>query len=57
MLTGKENVEVGNIDPGKGKMLILALDRSGSMSGQPFNALKEAAKIVGKAIQKINKIN
>jgi hypothetical protein len=38
------------MDPGKGKMLIVALDRSGSMSGSPFTALKEASKLVGKAI-------
>jgi len=34
---------------GKGAM-ILCLDRSGSMSGKPFEALKEGALLVGKAI-------
>ena len=30
--------------------MILCLDKSGSMAGTPYNALKEGAKLVGKSI-------
>jgi len=33
-----------------GRTFILCLDKSGSMAGTPYNALKEGAKVVGKAI-------
>jgi len=39
-------------DPGKGKMLIQCLDRSGSMSGTPMKALKEGALLLGESILK-----
>ena len=32
------------------KMLFLALDKSGSMSGSPFRGLIEGAKVVGKQV-------
>jgi len=33
-----------------GRALVLCLDRSGSMSGSPYNALKEGAIMIAKAI-------
>ena len=33
-----------------GRAMILCLDKSGSMSGTPYNALKEGAKLVGKSL-------
>ena len=38
----------------KGKGLILCLDKSGSMAGKPFEALKQGASIVGKSIFEAN---
>jgi hypothetical protein len=55
LLTGNSEQKEIVADPGKGKMLIIALDRSGSMSGSPFNALKEACKLIGKAIDEPDK--
>jgi uncharacterized protein with von Willebrand factor type A (vWA) domain len=37
------------INPGKGKMLIQVLDKSGSMYGRPEEALREGAKLIGNA--------
>jgi uncharacterized protein with von Willebrand factor type A (vWA) domain len=34
----------------KGRAFFLCLDKSGSMAGTPYNALKEGALIVGKGI-------
>jgi uncharacterized protein with von Willebrand factor type A (vWA) domain len=34
----------------KGRAMILCLDKSGSMSGRPYDALKEGALQVGKSI-------
>ena len=42
----KDLIGAGGIESlreNKGKVLLLALDRSGSMSGAPFNALKQGA--------------
>jgi uncharacterized protein with von Willebrand factor type A (vWA) domain len=45
---GANAVDLKN--PGKGKMLITCLDRSGSMYGKPFEALKHAAHEIGQAV-------
>ena len=48
-ILGKDDQKIVQ-DPGKGKMLIQCLDRSGSMSGTPMKALKEGAMVLGKSI-------
>lgn len=45
-LTG-EDAEGAAVDVGKNKILFLALDNSGSMSGAPINALKMGAQLIG----------
>ena len=34
----------------QGRAMVLCLDKSGSMSGTPFKALQEGAKLVGKSL-------
>lgn len=43
---GLTNVVQG-VNPGKNKILIQALDVSGSMSGAPITALKLGAELIG----------
>ena len=44
-LSGEE--EAANVSIGKNKILIQALDNSGSMSGAPIQALKVGAQLIG----------
>ena len=43
---GQDLVEVKK----KGRAMILCLDKSGSMAGRPFDALKQGAAMVGKTV-------
>lgn len=43
ILQGAGQNVIDPMNPGKGKMLITCLDRSGSMYGQPWDALIHAA--------------
>lgn len=38
----------------RGRALILCLDKSGSMSGRPFEALKQGSIMVGKSVFELN---
>lgn len=40
----------GKVVDSKGKVLIMCLDRSGSMSGRPFEAVKVGALKIGEAL-------
>ena len=53
-LTEKQYSDLTGITPGsdefrshKGRALILCLDKSGSMSGRPFEALRKGAEMIG----------
>ena len=54
-LTGAEYQARTGIDPGaeflqQGRAMILCLDKSGSMAGKPFQALKQGAIMVAKQV-------
>ena len=54
LLTGDSSTGGGAIKegkPGEGKMLILCLDTSGSMAGQPIRALQDASKHLANVIK------
>jgi hypothetical protein len=44
-LTGQDGA--ADVEIGKNKILVLALDNSGSMSGAPIEALREGAQLIG----------